>query len=198
MKKSQKKLLVFQIALIILFLLSNFVPSILGEYFKVLVLFILLIFFKFFFGFEKDNHREAKNVTIEILICLLTYFLLYYILGIVVSFAKTSNYLSLNGIIYVILPGIIIIFFEEILRYMILRKSEGSRLLLFTTCVFFIIFDLIRMLNFETLTSTHNIFLLIALTLLPAISRNTFASYVSYKAGYKPVLFYMIVMSNYL
>lgn len=197
MKKSQKKLLVFQIALIILFLLSNFVPSILGEYFKVLVLFILLIFFKFFFGFEKDNHREAKNVTIEILICLLTYFLLYYILGIVVSFAKTSNYLSLNGIIYVILPGIIIIFFEEILRYMILRKSEGSRLLLFTTCVFFIIFDLIRMLNFETLTSTHNIFLLIALTLLPAISRNTFASYVSYKAGYKPVLFYMIVMNTY-
>jgi len=195
MKNSQKKLLIFQIVLIIIFLLSNFVPSILGNYFKVLILFILLIIFKLLFGFEKDNHRDTKNITIEILIYLLIYFLMYYLLGVVISFARTINYLHLKGIINVIIPTIVTIVFQEILRYMMLRKSECSRLLLVSTCIFFVFFDLIRMFSIDTFTSSHNIFMFIALTLLPVISRNVFACYVSYKTGYKPVLLYMLVMN---
>ena len=197
MKNSQKKLFIFQIILIILFLLSNFVPSILGEYFKVLVLFILLILFKVIFGFEKDNHRDTKNIIIEILIYLLIYFLLYYLFGIVISFARTINYLHLNGILNVILPCIITIILEEIPRYMMLRKAEGSNLLLVTTCMFFIVFDLIKMLSLDTFTSSYNIFMFIALTLLPTISKNIFVSYVSYKTGYKPVILYLIIMNTY-
>ena len=197
MKKGQKKLLIFQIVLIVLFLLSNFVPSILGEYYKVLILLILLSLFKIFFGFEKDNHRDSKNVIIEILIYLFIYFILYYLFGIIISFARTIDYLYLSGIVKVILPNIIAIILEEILRYMMLRKSEGSKLLLVMTCVLFVFFDLIKMINFETFTSSYTIFIFIALILLPTISRNIFASFVSYKTGYKPVLLYMIVMRSY-
>lgn len=197
MKNSQKKLFIFQIILIILFLLNNFVPSILGEYFKVLILFSLLIIFKFLFGFEKDNHRDTKNIMIELLIYLLIYFLVYYLLGIVISFARTINYLYLDGILNIIIPSIITIILEEILRYMMIRKSEGSKLLLVMSTIFFIVFDLIRMFNIDTFSSSYNIFMFIALTLLPTISKNIFASYVSYKTGYKPVIFYMLVMNSY-
>ena len=197
MKKSQKKLLIFQIIFIILFFLSNFVPSILGEYFKVLILFILLIIFKLLFGFEKDNHRDTKNITIEIFIYLLIYFLLYYLFGIVITFARTINYLNLNGIIKIIAPTIITIVLREILRYMMLRKSEGSQVSIIFTCIFFIVFDLIGMISSDTFTSSYNLFMFIALNLLPTISKNIFASYVSYNTGYKPVLLYMIVINSY-
>lgn len=197
MKKGYKRLLIFQIIVIILFLLNNFVSSILGEYFKALILLILLVSFKFLFGFEKDHHHDSKNICIELLIYLLFYFILYYLLGIVISFAKTVNYLHFNGVVKVIIPTIFTIILKELLRYMMLQKADGSKLLIFTSCLFFVIFDLIKTVSLETFNSSYTIFMYIALTLLPTISKNVFASYVSYKAGYKPVIFYMLVMNLY-
>ena len=197
MKNGYKRLLIFQIITIILFLLSNFVSSILGEYFKVLILLVLLILFKILFGFEKDNHRYTKNICIEILIYLLIYFILYYLSGIIISFAKTINYLSLSGIFNKIIPIIIIIILKEILRYMMLKKSEGEKLLLVITCLFFIIFDLMLTFNSDILSKSYTIFIYIAITILPTISKNIFASYVSYKTGYKPVILYFLIMNLY-
>lgn len=197
MKKGYKRLLIFEIILIILFLLSNFVPSILSNYTKILFIIVLLLIFKFLFGFEKDNHRYTKNVCIEIFIYLLIYFLLYYLSGILLSFAKTTNYLHFNGIIKVIIPTILLIIFKEILRYMMLRKSDGSKLLITMTCIFFIIFDLIGTFSISTFSSSYTIFLFIALTLLPTISRNIFCSYISYKTGYKPVWLYLLIINTY-
>ena len=191
MKKGYKRLLIFEIILIILFLLSNFVPSILSNYTKILFIIILLLTFKFLFGFEKDKKKKKKNVCIELIIYLLIYFLLYYLSGILLSFARTTNYLHFNGIIKVIIPTILLIIFKEILRYMMLRKSEGSKLLITMTCIFFIIFDLIGTFSINTFYALHTSFLYIALTLFPTISRNVFCSYISYKTGYKPVWLYL-------
>ena len=197
MKNGYKRLLIFEIILILLFLLSNFVPSILSNYTKILFIIILLLTFKYLFGFEKDNHRYTKSVCIELIIYLLIYFLLYYLSGIILSFARTTNYLHFNGIINVIIPTILLIIFKEILRYMMLRKSEGSKILLISTCIFFIVFDLIGTFSINTFYSPYTSFLFFALTLLPTISRNVFCSYVSYKTGYKPVWLYLLIINTY-
>ena len=198
MKKSYKRLLIFQIIIIILLLLSNFVSSILSGYFKVLSLFILLSLFKFIFGFEKDRHRYTRNICIEFIIYLLTYFLLYYLSGILLTFAKTSNYLNFDGIVKVIIPIILTIIGKEILRYMMLKKSEGFNMLIINTCVLFIVFDLIGTFSKSTFNSPYTTFIYLAITLLPVISRNVFATYVSFKSGYKPVIFYLLVMNLYV
>lgn len=198
MKKSYKKLLLFQvIILIISFLLNNFVSSILGNYFEVLYYFIVLFLFKIIFGFEKDNHRDTKNICIEIFIYLLIYFLLYYLSGIILSFAKTSNYLHFNGLIKVILPLIIAIILREILRYMMVKKSEESKLLIIMTCFFFIISDLRGTLETSIFYSSYTIFIYIAITLLPTITKNIFVTFISYKTGYKPTIMYYLIISLY-
>ena len=198
MKKSYKKLLLFQIiVLTIYFLLNNFVSSILGNYFNVLYYFILLFLFKMIFGFEKDNHRDTKNVCMEIAIYLLIYFLLYYLSGIILSFAKTTNYLHFNGILKIILPLIITILLKEILRYMMIRKSEESKLLIITSCIFFTLFDLLGTFETNIFYSNYTVFIYVALTLLPTISRNVFATYVTYKTGYKPLVLYFLIMNLY-
>ena len=198
MKKSYKKLLLFQIiVLIISFLLNNFVSSILGNYFEVLYYCILLFLFKIIFGFEKDNHRDTKNICVEIFIYLLVYFLIYYLSGIILSFVKTSNYLHINGIFKIILPLIVTIILREILRYMMIKKSEESKLLIITTCFFFIMSDLRETLSANIFYSSYTIFIYIAITLLPVITRNIFATYLSYKTGYKPTIMYYLIISLY-
>ena len=91
MKKGYKKLLIFQLILLVIFIFNSFVSSILTKYNQIIFLIIILIFFKFLFGFEKDRHRYIKDLILETIIFLLTYFIIFYLSGIIIGFAKTTN-----------------------------------------------------------------------------------------------------------
>ena len=198
MKKGYLRLLIFELVFIVLFILSGFVSSILSGYIKVLSIIGILVIFKFMFGYEKDRHRYWKSICIEIAICLLTYFLLYYLLGILIGFVKTGNYWTSNNIINVIIPLILTIILKEILRYMMLIKSEGSKLLLVITTMFFIILDITGQINDSILVTPYAFFCFIAVTVLPIISTNIFCSYVSYRSGYRPTIFYLLIKNLYV
>lgn len=198
MKKGYLRLLIFEIALIILFILSGFVSSILSGYVKVFSIIGMLVVFKFLFGFEKDRHRYWKSICIEILINLLTYFLLYYLLGILIGFVKVGNYLKFSSIKDIILPLILTITLKEILRYMMLCKSEESKLMVIVTTIFFIILDLAGQIDKSIFLTPYSSFTFLALTVIPTISVNIFASYVCYMAGYKPIILYLLIKNLYV
>ena len=61
----------------------------------------------------------------------------------------------------------------------------------------FVWFDITSALYYRQFTSSYNIFLFLALTLLPSISSNIVFSYMTFMVGYKPVILYSIVMSLY-
>ena len=198
MKKGYLRLLLFEVFFIIAFILSGFVSSILSGYIKVLSIVGMLILFKFLFGFEKDRHRYWKSICIELIICLLTYFLLYYLLGILIGFVKVGNYWTFKSMFNIVIPLILTIILREILRYMMLRKSEGSIILIIVTTVFCIILDLAGQINESIFTSAYSFFCFIAVTVIPIISTNVLLSYISYKTGYKPAIFYSLIKSLYV
>ena len=70
---------------------------------------LLIIICYLLFGFEIDRHRYTKDIILEIIIILISFFLLYYLLGILVGFAKTANYLTIKSIVKIIIPLIIYI-----------------------------------------------------------------------------------------
>ena len=109
MKGNTKKLLIFEILIIILLLLNNFVSSILRGYTEVIFLIGLLVIFYFILGFTKDRHYLWKNVCLEIIIYLLIFFMLYYLLGVLISFTKINNYYNISGFTKVILPLVLAI-----------------------------------------------------------------------------------------
>lgn len=197
MKKSYKKLLLLEILLFSLLFLNSFVSSILNRYNLVLALIVLLGLFKLFFGFEKDRHRYVKDILFEVIIFLLIFFMLYYLSGLIITFAKTENYFTWYGIFNFIFPTILIIFLKEILRYMILQKAGESRLLLITTCLLFIFLDISNTIYYYEFASKYESFLFIALSLLPAISSNIVCTYISKKVGYKPVIVYLTIINIY-
>ncbi len=197
MKRGYRRLLIFEISIMIILFLNSFVSSILSSNLKVLFLILILLIFKFLFGFEKDRHRHAKSVCMEIAIYLLIYFILYYLFGLLVGFAKTTSFVNFNGIVNVILPFFMTVILQEILRYMMLMKSEGSKLLVVTTCILFVLIDLVGKYNLDTFKTAYDTFMFIAISLLPIISRNIFCSYVSMKSGYKPAILYSLIIGSY-
>ena len=91
-RKVNVRLEVFQIILILLLLLNSTFYNFLSNYYLILFLGLCLVIFKLLFGFEKDRHRYIKDVILNITIYLLTFFILYYLLGIFISFARNSGY----------------------------------------------------------------------------------------------------------
>ena len=66
MKKGSIKLLLFEIPILIMLILNNFVSSILRGYIEVLFFGILLVIFYFLFGFERDRsfyQNKANSLT---------------------------------------------------------------------------------------------------------------------------------------
>ncbi len=197
MKRGYKKLLLFEFFVLILVLLNSFLFKFLNQFTIILFFIGLLFLFKFIFGFEKDKHRYTKNVIIEIFIILLMFFIIFYLFGLIVGFVKNNSYLNFYGLSNIIIPVFITIILKEVLRYEILMKACDNKLLIILSCILFIIFDLFNSFSLNDFSSKYNIFLFISLNLIPAISNNVVCTYLSIKSGYKPLIFYQIIIQLY-
>ena len=87
MKKSFKRLIIFSLIIIAISLLNGFVFKIFNRWTLLLFTIVLLLITKIVFGYEKD-------IILEIIINLITFFMIYYISGIFISFAKVGNYFT--------------------------------------------------------------------------------------------------------
>ncbi|MCI6265795.1 MAG: hypothetical protein MR598_02985 [Erysipelotrichaceae bacterium] len=87
---------------------------------------------------KKTNYRYVKDMILNLIIFFILFFMLYYLFGILIGFAKTSNYLNWYGIKTCILPIVLPILLTEYLRWEILTKvSENIFLMIFNHCIFY-------------------------------------------------------------
>lgn len=198
MKKGYKRLLIFEIIMFLVLILNSFVWNILKEYNIIIFLIISIIIFKMLVGIEKDRHRYTKDIIFNILIFLLISFLIYYIFGIIIGFYKIDNYFNLYGIKTFILPLILSIILKEYLRYQVLKKSEESKLFIVSAIIIFIFIDITNAIYFGKFDTWYSLFMFIALTLLPSVSSNIAASYISLKVGYKPNIVWLLITKLYV
>lgn len=197
MKRGYKKLLLFELIIFIILILNSFVWNILSSYKIGIFLLVVSFIFKGVFGFEKDRHRYTKDLIMEIIIYIIAFFILYYLFGIVISFYQNENYLTIIGLVDFIIPVLFYVLVKEYLRYMVMCKAEGSKLLFITTVLMFVMFDITSAIYFRRFGTNYGIFLFVALTLLPALSSNTILCYFTTRVGYKPLILYSIVIGIY-
>ena len=199
MKKSYQKLIIFDIIIAIILILNSFILNILGNYYYMdIFLVLLLILFKYIFGFEKDRHRYIKDIIINMTIIFLISFIIYYIFGIFIGFYKPTNYFTFYGIRTFIVPYIVMIVLREFLRLQILNKTEKSKLLTIITCLLFILLELSVAFANSSFSTNYNIFIFIALTMLPVISNNIVCTYIAKKVGCIPNIFWLLISNLYL
>lgn len=195
MKKGYKRLIVFLSALIFIFLINTFCINILSGYKTILFLIVLLPIFDIYFMMEKDRHRYMKDIYFEVFIYVMFFFVFYYLLGLVVGLAKTSNYYSFIGFKQFIIPIIGYTILREILRYNLLCKAEGSKICTILVVVLIFLMDISDDYYFAVFKSQYDILKFIALTALPMLARNICYSYLSRKTGYKPVIIFDLVFT---
>ncbi len=191
------RICLFELLLLLVLCVNSFIYNFLSNYYMIAFLVLLLIIFHFAFGFEKDRHRHTKDVIINIFIYLLTFFILYYLSGLFLTFAKNAGYYTIDGFVKFTLRVAIYVTLREILRYQILNKCDGSKTATILTIVLFIVLDITNNLFFYTFDSKYNIFIFLALYLMPALGNNLLATYLNRKTGFRPVIFYMLVMELY-
>ena len=195
MKKGYKKLLILELIIFSILGINSFICNFLTNYRIVFFLFLVLISFKFILGFEKDRHRYAKDFILDELIMLIIFLLIIYFLGIMMGFIKTEY--GFNIIKQFILPSVLYIILREYFRYLALTKSDGNNFLTVLTVILIIFLDITNNIYLTSFSTKHSIFIFIATILLPVIFSNIAFSYVTKKIGYKPVLFYCLVMELY-
>ena len=198
MKKSYKRLIIFDILVAIILLLNSFMLSILRNFwYMTIFLAILLVVFKYLFGFEKDRHRYIKDIIINMLIIFMISFIIYYIFGIFIGFVKTDNYFNFYGIRTFIIPYILMIILKEYLRSQMVNKAEKSKWLIVATCILFMLIDFANTFNIRSLDTSYNVFIYISLTILPIISNNIVCTYIANKLGPKPNIFWLLIANLY-
>lgn len=197
MKRGYKRLLIFELIMFFIFIINSFFWNILGSYTTVIFLLVIIIIFEKLFGFERDKHRYTQEIIFDIIIFLLIFFLLYYLFGIVIGFVRTDNYYNLHGIVKIIIPITLTISLKEFLRYNLITKADGNKLLIILSVILFISMDITNSMYYSEFINKDEMFLFIALSLLPSISTNLVCSYLSYKVGYKPNLVFLIVLNLY-
>ena len=100
--------------------------------------------------------------------------------------------------IKILLPLILTIILTEVLRYFVVCKAADSKITMVMCCILFILIDLINVFDIQTFQTPYSIFIFVAISLLPAISKNILCTYMSLKVGMKPVLIYVLVMGLYV
>lgn len=198
MKNSHKKIIIFEIMLFVIFILNSFIDNILNRFSIVIFLLGTIGIFIKIFGIEKINKRYTKEIIIDLTILLLTSFLIYYVFGIFISFYRNENYLTFYGLKEILLPLVSLIILKEYLRYIILTKCEGNKLLYVTTCILFIALELTNIFDPSMLKDKVKIFDFIALYFFPAISSNIVASYIAIKSNYKVNWFWILITQLYI
>lgn len=198
MKKGYKRLLFFEIMLFLILILNSFAWNILKEYNMVIFLIISIIIFKMFIGIEKDRHRYIKDIIFNIVIFLLASFLVYYLFGLRIGFYKIDNYFNLYGLKIFILPLLATIILKEYLRYQVFTKSEESKSFIISAVIIFTLIDITNAIYYGTFDTWYNLFMFVALTLLPSVSSNIAASYISLKVGYKPNIVWLLITKLYV
>ena len=179
MKRGYKRLLIYEIIIFFILIINICFLNILGNYTTIIFLLLMIGVFKKLFGLEKDKHTYSKDIILDIVIFLLIFFLLYYLSGLFFGFARTENYYNVSGLIKFVIPLILSIILKEILRYNIIMKSEGNKLLTILSIILFIVIDF--SIYFNGFYNKHDTFIFIALTLLPSISTNILCSYITFK-----------------
>ena len=198
MKKSYQKFIIFDIILAIILILNSFILNILGNYYYMdIFLVLLLLIFRFIFGFEKGRHRYIKDIIINMTIIFLISFIIYYIFGIFIGFYRPNNFFTFYGIRTFIVPYILMIILREYLRVQMLNKTEKSKILTVITCIIFIMLELSVSFANSSLSNKYNVFIFIALTILPIISNNIVCTYIAKKVGHKPNIFWLLIAGLY-
>ena len=197
MKKSEKILFAIESILILIFLLSIFVKNIFNDYLLFILLAISIGIIYFFMGYEKDKNMYKKNLVFFTAFYTVSFLVLIYGVGLIFGYIKTPFKTDIISVFKNVFPIILVIFSSELLRYLISRKGEKSRVIYVLTVILFILIDLMSSIKLYNLTELENILQFSTSIVLPSIFKNWMLTSFAFKYGFVQNLVYRLILELY-
>ena len=192
MKLGYIKLFIIEFIIFISLLFNKFIYG--NTMYTIMFLLSLFIGLVFFVGYEKDKYLYKTDIIQNIAILCIIYYICAYILGLFIGFLKNSYNLQFLSILNNSIPYLLIITLIELIRYVIISKGKEKKYIVFIITFLITIMDVIMNHGNYGFSSLLSSFHLISIYVLPAITKNILLTYLTYNYGYKPSIFYRIIM----
>lgn len=198
MKSSEKKILMLEIVSIVFLLLNLFLFQIKNIYIIFTFLLLLLLILIGIAGFEKNRRRLKKDGILLSIIFTLAFLFLIYISGLFLGFERNGYSLKLLNIFKNSFPILIIIIITELLRFELNTKGEKQKLLIVLGAILFILVDVNIALQIYDFSNLNDVIEMLALVLLPSVTKNVLLTYFSLEFGLAATVIYRIIMELYI
>lgn len=191
--KENNKLIIIEI-FIILITLANLIFIKIHPYGIVLFLTAMYGVLWRVIGTNKKKQKTKTGIYLEVAEYLLTFFILYYLYGLLIGFKLNPVY-TVDSFVNKIIPCILFIFIREKLRIKIIPNLKDKKLIVLSI-ITFICMDL----SYGTYLLTTDIFepwICVLLSMIPTIANNIVLSYLMREERENPILFYLMVIGLY-
>lgn len=194
MRKSEKKILIVEIVLILMSIFNIFVLKNSSQFLIAIVLAIALVALYLMVGFEKDNLKLKRDLLMTTLIYVISYYLIVYVLGIFFEFLRSPYSLEISTFFKNVTPVLAFIFGKELLRYEINIKGEKNKWLIFLSVLLFILLDISSLLYKYDLTVVSDFVKFLEIAFFPIVAENVMLTYLTARGGYTSTIVYQLFM----
>ena len=197
MKKFNKKMIIVYSLIVIYILFSN---NFRYKYYSTIMtnvinpLFYIVTFIISILLSNEDHNQRIKakvNKYQTMLILVISYLIIYILLGLFFGYVKSIYSHSFFGILKNIWNYIIPIIFIELIRNILIRNSNHSKIAFIVIAFLFTLID-IDLYNIIGLTNKAEIFKTIFSVILPATIKNLSLNYIAKTSGYITSLIYLL------
>jgi signal peptidase I, archaeal type len=195
MKKNYINLVIIEIIMLLIISFNTFISSIFTTTNILYIMFWILLFIAITIcvGFAKDKYLYKIDILQIVFIYSTIYLLATYIFGFFFGFVRSPYNLSFLKIIQNIIPILLVIVFQELVRHNILAKGKEKKAIIISIVLIFIVFDIAMGFKSYPISDGMSIFEMIGLLIIPSISKNLLLTYISLKNGFKPAIMYRVI-----
>ena len=198
MIKSEKRLLIINISLILMFFLSIFVKNIFNNYIMGFFLGFVSLIIVILMGYEKEKNIFKKKIVFFVIFYSIIFLIFYYLLGIFVGYSYTGYSHTIISLIKNIFPVMLVIVSGEYLRYLISTKGVKNNIIFITTIIMFVLIDIVLNLRFYDINKFNKFLELLTYIILPSVFKNIMLTSFTYKYGFVQNIIYRFIIELYI
>lgn len=200
MKRTNFKIYIFVVSIIMLLLLNIFVLGVFSRIVESIVLLGIFFLSLLFFKYRKDYFYQKNSVIFVMSIIAIFQIVVFYIAGLFDGFSNNIIKLSFNNIIILIIPTIVALVIIELIRYLLSSQFNKDKKFEVLCIIMLVLMDVNLFgssYNFSSLSDTLEF---MGLVLFPSVASNIVYNRLTLSYGYKPIVIYrvIVILSYYL
>ena len=185
------------IVFFLVFSLTLFLPNIRTIYYDFInPIFWILIFGVSFLKFRNETCKKRYKYDFLqiVIISVIIYLIIFYLIGLVTGYNTLPYNHSFVGILKNMWSYVIVVFFQEYVRQVLINRSGNKKTLLIIITGIFAVFNIINLSYGYRLTNAVEVFKLVYVIIIAEISKSSLLTYLTYKSDFIPSFVYVFIL----